>query len=171
MAKSDVSKTLPVLSFTDDELTAIRSYDDAVALTAQALGGQVAEAENLIGDGFSKLDNKDRLLGVPFILVNWGFNEEGEFGEFMYARLVTKDGQKYRISDGSTGLATELKTLTERTGLTGGLQVKNGLRKSEYPRCNDCQTNFAKRPEKCPNPKNLPGKHAIVTAQTFYLNV
>lgn len=173
MAKSESKpqavKQVRPMEFSEDELAGIKSWEDALALTAQAMGGQVASAEDIVGDGFTRLDNKDRLIGVPFIMVNWGFNAEGEYGEFAFVRAVTKDGGKFRFTDGSvkSGVAQQLMSITDRTGLMGGVQVKTGLRKSEYPRCDDCNEIYGRRPEQC----SKCGSKKIVTGRTYYLDI
>ena len=138
MAGKNVVKTIKSMDFDADELASIKSFEEAQALVAQQLGGQIINADEVIGDGFARLENKDKLIGVQFLFINWDFNLDGEFGEFVFARLITKSGEKYRISDGGSGIRQELWKFTEKSGIRGGLMVKNGLRKSEYPICAKC---------------------------------
>lgn len=91
------------------------------------------------GTGFAILKNKDTLVEVPFFILEWRFNES-EFSDvdFVSAMVMTKNGDKFVLNDGSTGIATQLATVTAIRKDNGhshpqaGLMVKNGLRKSVY---------------------------------------
>jgi len=100
------------------------------------------------GDGIKSLDivdNKDRLIGVPFLLVQWRFNEsekykneDGTNGQFVSAELMLHDGTLLVLNDGSTGIARQLRELSDRRLASNhpmpyaGRAVNKGLRKSEY---------------------------------------
>lgn len=136
MAKTDtntsqeVTPAKPVAS--PDDLREIRSIDDAMALVQSQLGATVYDATEAIGDGFSMLDDKDRLLGIPFFAVSWTF-APGDFGtEYLIMRVVTDRDEKFVVTDGGTGLCEQVRSFTNRTGQTAGLLVRRGLRKSEY---------------------------------------
>lgn len=126
----DVVAAKPMAS--PDDLRAISSIDDAIALVQAQLGATVYDATEAIGDGFTMLDDKDRLLSIPFFAVSWTF-APGDFGaEYLIMRVVTDRGEKYVVTDGGTGLCDQVRSFTERTGSTNGLLVRRGLRKSEY---------------------------------------
>lgn len=103
-----------------------------------AQGVELSAGEE-ISDGFEKLENKDRLIGTPIILIDWRelWSDENA-GYFHTIRLMTAAGEKYRISDGSTGISAQLREITEvrtndpRKLPNAGLIVKDGLTKSEY---------------------------------------
>jgi hypothetical protein len=133
-----VSKT-----FTDDDLRALTSFEQALALTQQT-HGEVVDAANVLGNGFVVLDNRNKakLVGVPVLLMDWQFNA-GNFGRFVSAYLVAKndDGSigRWILNDGSKGVAETLAKYTEDTGKSGGLLVQTGLRSSDYTFCSECR--------------------------------
>lgn len=99
-------------------------------------------------DGIKSLDivdNKDKLIGVPFLIVQWRFNEsdkykneDGTNGTFVSAEIMLTDGTLLVLNDGSTGIARQLRELSDRRIEAGhgmpyaGRAVNKGLRKSEY---------------------------------------
>jgi hypothetical protein len=116
----------------DDALGEITSFDDALALLTETYGeAGIVVASDVLGDGFAMLTNKDLLIGVTFVAVKWTITM-GDHGEFAVVKLVTIDGKKYVVTDGSTGLHQQLSDFSAKTGRYGGLVVKNGLRKSDY---------------------------------------
>jgi len=124
---------VPGKNFEVDELAGIKSFDDALALVAEKLGGQekVGVADQEIGDGFKLLENKDTLIGIEMLLVTWDFHM-GDFGEFVSAKVVTRDGQKYIVNDGSSGIRDQLMQYSAKKNSQGGLFCRKGLRRSEY---------------------------------------
>lgn len=126
--------------FDDDALRNITTAEDAIKLAAQMYGEVDSIAELELGNGFVLLgDNKDRLIGVPFLILT-GQLHLGDFGEFASLMLVTMDGSNARIilNDGSTGICDQYKEMTQRKGRAGGFTVPKGLRKSEYATCPKC---------------------------------
>lgn len=116
--------------FEVEDLRQITSFEDAVRLAGEM--GDIADATQEIGDGFTMCEDKDLLLKVPFILMQWGFTP-GDYGDdYCIARVVTQTGAKLIITDGGTGFSDQLKDYEQRTGRTSGLYVARGLRKSEY---------------------------------------
>jgi hypothetical protein len=131
-------------SFDEDALRVIDNFDAAVALT-KSVHGELAYADQELGDGFALLDkdSKGRLEGVPLLLMEWSFYP-GDYGdEFAAIRVISRnqDGSvgKFILNDGSKGIRDSLRRYTERTGRVGGLLVKNGLRKSDYLYCDMCR--------------------------------
>ena len=136
-------------TFSPDELRAIDSWQDAQRLLLES-GVELRDASTEIGDGFVMLDDKSELVNKPMLILAWIF-APGDFGEnYCIMRVVTGDGSKYVVTDGSTGLAAQIREYEARTGATGGLLVQRGLRKSEY----DTEINGE-----------------MVHGTTFYLNV
>ena len=86
------------------------------------------------------LVEKDSLVNVPFLLVQWAVSnpESSENGQYIVARGMTKENQRFRISDGSTGIMQQLVSLTVGRMEAGhpapnsGLLCEKGLRKSDY---------------------------------------
>lgn len=125
---------LPAQRFTDDELLSIASLDDVRSLLASSDIPLVA-ADQVIGNGFSIVNDKGFLCGIPMILLGWQFNA-GDNGQFVsinaVANLPGNTLGKYIINDGSTGIYAQLRKYTEKTGKTAGLYVARGLRRSDY---------------------------------------
>lgn len=119
--------------FQDETLREITSFDEAFAAAQDAFGG-VIDASQEIGTGFDLLNTeaKDSLSGVPFIIVEMAFNH-GDMGEFVSVVAVTEHNRRVIFNDGSTGIYKQLKQLNDRTGRVGGILVKGGLRRSDYP--------------------------------------
>lgn len=119
----------------DTALGAIDSFDAALMLLQDA--GVVVESAADYGSGFSVVE-KESLVGVPFVIVEWRFND-GKFSEpFVSAECVTKHGDKVVINDGSTGICRQLREIAEQRENAGnpnarmGLVVPNGLTRTDY---------------------------------------
>lgn len=115
-----------------DDLDAITSYDDALAILA-AHGVTPVDAAEILADEWVATA-KDDLINRPFIVVDvktsWG-----DFGPFTTCCIVDRDGKKMRFSDGSTGIYEQLKKLNAQYQITGiGLTCHRGLEKSTYTR-------------------------------------
>lgn len=114
------------------DLRSITSFEDAQRLLADR-GLTLRDATHELGDGFKMLEDKNGLLGTPFILIGWGWAEGDYKNRYVIARVVTSAGDKYIITDGGTGICAQMKDYEE--SLKGGhdpLMVSRGLRKSEY---------------------------------------
>lgn len=101
------------------------------------IGQELAESDGIIsstdlGSGWSVLPTaeKSRLVGVPIIVLDWTFNE-GDNGEFVSARVITKANERLVLNDGSTGVCAQLRELEMREE-TRAVYCKRGLRVSEY---------------------------------------
>lgn len=120
----------------DDALHDMTSWDSAV----QALqdSGVTIESISDYGTGFAVVD-KSRLVQVPFIIVEWRFNKSLMSDDgFVSAAVVTKNGDKWVINDGSTGIRQQLQAVTRRrlanksASPQAGLMVPAGLTRSDY---------------------------------------
>lgn len=126
------------------ELLNLGSFAEALRLMEART--EVAAADEELGDGFQLLDDKDRLIGIPLIVMEWSFND-GDFGEFVSARIVASFGGdafgRYIINDGSTGFYRQMREFTDdrierakvgdfQSDPYAGLVVRKGLRKSTY---------------------------------------
>lgn len=114
----------------------ITTFDDALALV-QETQGQVAESKNLLGDGFELVtkEQKARLTGVPFLILDWTFIKSKDYGgtEYVSARVVTRSGAKLILNDSGTGIYTQLKQVTDsHEGDHPAFVVPKGLRASTY---------------------------------------
>jgi len=134
MAKQEsTTVAIPAVPRPDDEmLRSITSIDDAFAALAE-LGTDVVDIADVIGSGFSLLDDKDkgRLVGVPMLLIAWAFSP-GLYGQFVTTFVITATGEKYIVNDGSTGICKQLAEFTGVSGRQNGLRVMKGLRRSDY---------------------------------------
>lgn len=120
--------------FSDDELHDITDWNSGLSLLERS--GMAGENFSDYGTGFKVVD-KDNLKGVPLMILEWRFNN-GDFGEFVSATAVAKDGRKVIINDGSTGIAAQLRRVTDtrvknnHPNPQAALLVENGLTRSDY---------------------------------------
>jgi hypothetical protein len=139
---TDSAVAIPQVKLSDAELRNLGeagdAFTNAMALVTDRLGAAPADASTELGTGFALVTNKDQLIGRAMLLVSWSFNvgdfgnAAGEKGQFVSITIVTQDGGKYIVNDGGSGIYAQLEAYTERTGLTGGMLVRKGFRKSEY---------------------------------------
>lgn len=152
----EIADELDSATFSDAELRGIGSFEEAMALASDKFGG-IVDAASEIGSGFVMLDNKDKLIGEPFIILSMSFPEgdfrdaDGVTSHFVVARLVTQHNDHFVITDGGHGIYSQLDEFYVRSGKSGGILVKGGLRKSEYEYTDD--------------------KGNVSPAVTYYLNV
>lgn len=116
------------------DLGSIASFEDAInALTAAGIESEVIDN---YGDGFTLLASADKftLVKVPFVILDHTFRTDKDTGrEYMTIRIVTGDGRKLVVNDGSVGLFAQGKTIAaKRTNGLAGLVVKEGLTGGEY---------------------------------------
>lgn len=90
-------------------------------------------------DDFQKLDDKSLLINVPFYINRFWFTE-GEMGDFAVAHCVTSTPvntstgmtSKIILTDGSTGIFKQLREYAKKTGKSGQVIIRHGLRVSQY---------------------------------------
>jgi hypothetical protein len=127
---SKVLDTVP--AYSDTDLLAINTFEDALNLARELYGDEnLVTADQVLGNGFRLLKDKVQLIGKAFIALSWRFNP-GDFGEFVSMLIVTEDGGKYIVNDGSTGVCQTLASYTNATGRHGGMVARNGLTVSNY---------------------------------------
>lgn len=117
---------------TFEQRAGIQSYEDAIALLL-ADPDSFIESEEL-GDGFKKLTDKALLVGKNFVIVEWEYGKNTDYGEkFVIVRLVTENGDKFFTTDGSTGIMRQLELLKELSkGRVKRVICKGGLRASDF---------------------------------------
>lgn len=94
--------------------------------------GAILDSSSVFGDGAEFIKDKERMVGVPFLVLDWRFNVDPDTErEYVNVLVMNAEGAKARFNDGSTGVYAQLKKVTEEYGVIG-IQVKQGLRKSEY---------------------------------------
>lgn len=116
---------------TFEDLAAIASFEDALRIAGE--DGSLIGAEAL-GDGFRIETDKEKLVGVTFVVVDWDYGKNVTMGEkFIIIRLVTQDGRKLIITDGSTGIMRQLEMLFQVSkGKLRRVLCNGGLRASQY---------------------------------------
>jgi hypothetical protein len=162
-----VPEQLPQASlYSEDELRGLSDWDQAMRLAMSVTGEAPIMASEEMGDGFQLIDSergKATLIDVPFVLLEWTFRD-GDFGTYVSCRGMTKEGRKFILNDGSTGIAEQLAKLTkDNNGRMSNLVVGKGLRVSEYP------TDVNGQPLDKKTAKEFPDQ-VKGTGRTFYLN-
>lgn len=100
--------------------------------TARELLGTVVDASDVVGDGADFIKDKNLLVGVPFLVLEWKFVvDEKTNREYVNVHIMGGDGRRARFNDGSTGVYAQLKKVSDEMGVMG-IQVKGGLRRSDY---------------------------------------
>ncbi len=92
------------------------------------------EAEGIVefaGSPYNVVD-KESLIGVPFLIVDYRFNEEGSYGRFVSVLAVTETDDRVVINDGSTGVMQQIDMLAQTYPDRKGILCKGGLRRSDY---------------------------------------
>ena len=133
--------------FTEAALADINSFADVMKVT-----GNVVNISDVLGNGFSVVDDKTVLIGQEFIVVKYAEHmSETTGGLFATMHVITAKNEKLIVNDGSTGIRAQLLELAETQGTVCPLYVPRGLRVS----------NFTYKDEKTGTEKK---------AATFYLN-
>lgn len=116
----------------DEVVAGFDSFDSAIAHFREGFG--VVNIGDVAGDGFSLQKDKTLLENVPFLIIDWkeisGISSDTG-RPYATIRIITADGRKYRISDGSTGIYSQLLRMADK-GVRHGIAVPKGLFKSEY---------------------------------------
>lgn len=122
--------------FDVEALREAQSFADFAALAAEAHGGLV-DAGEVLGDGFTVLEDKSLLEDKQMLVMGWVFRDGDFSSKYVSMRVVAAmpggGTLKCIVNDGGAGIPNELAAFQLKSGKTGGLLVKGGLRKSEYP--------------------------------------
>jgi len=132
-----------ITSLSDD--TQLSSWDDALALFAEA-ELEVTSTDDLVVDEFPEID-KAKLVNRECLFIFWTRSrpESESFGQpYVMVKGITRDGTKFRFSDGSlkSGLAAQLVTIWKDRVAAGhpapnaGLHLPRGLTASTYKTTN-----------------------------------
>lgn len=125
------SKTL--VNPADIDWARVTTFDDAIA-TLRASGIDVTPISDF-GEGFILLPTKDKatLKGVDFLIIDGGIRIDAKTGrEYLSFRLITRDGRKFVVNDGSVGLCAQgRRILAARHSLTN-VSVMGGFTGGEY---------------------------------------
>lgn len=121
------------VKFDAEALGSIKSYADAIA-ALNGSGVQLVTTDDL-GHGFVVLDDKDRLVKQPFVILQMQFND-GDFGKFVSLYIVTDRGDKFILNDGSTGIMQQCVSYWSK-GYQQGIAAPRGLARSDYEYADD----------------------------------
>jgi len=143
-----------------DALNNVVSFDEAV----QETGLNEAELTYVSSPYVVLTDRqKDRLIGVPFLIRSTRFSTDPKtFRDYAVLYVVTKDNEMYILTDGSTGIFSQVQKIVADRLAAGharpleGILVANGLRVSEY------DVNEDGKPAQ-------PGERVVSTGATYYL--
>jgi len=117
----------------DDDLELMNSYADALGYAASNNIAAVDISD--YGTGVELLDKagKNRLVGVEFIILDWQWRT-GDFAEdYVSLTVMTRDGSKYVINDGSTGIREDVRRLERKLGgAKAVVKVTKGLSRGDY---------------------------------------
>lgn len=116
------------------------TWEDAMAF-AESVAHISTSSEDL-PDEWPEVD-KEKLVNVPFFIVAWTISDPAdmEYGQqYVVVRGITRMHQRFRFTDGSTGIYAQLRRLTAQRlkredaapYANSGLVCENGLTKSEY---------------------------------------
>lgn len=92
----------------------------------------VVDIADFLGDGFTLIRDKEQLVNIPFLILDWNWiNDPATARTYASVRVITSDNRRLRFNDGSTGIARQLENL-ETQGIKTGVRVSGGIAKSEY---------------------------------------
>jgi len=167
----DQTKDAALAELSDDILRQIGSsgnaFADFEALSA-ALYGDLLDVSKEFGNGFNILTDKTALVGKKIGILK-ARQIMGDYGVFVSMTVITEDGGKYIVNDGSTGIAQQIKDFYQRTGRDGGFVVNNGFRLSEYDTCGNCGKPRNKTEEECDVCGDVNPNRG--TGRTYYLDL
>lgn len=115
------------------------SLDDFMAAINAEFGGAIVDASVYSG---GDLVEKSELVGMPFVVTDFEISDSTDYTrsdggvvrpvQFAVVRIRTINGDRCVFTDGGTGILPVLEEHRERTGQSGGLFAKAGLRRSDY---------------------------------------
>lgn len=121
---------IPERQFDALQLGQITSFEDALAAFDQS---EVDSIDNY-GDGFTLADKEIKygLIGMPFVILSHeeregDYERDGQKESFAVVRVVTQDGRKFMLTDGSTGLRDQLRLIRHQRGTCVGLICRKGF--------------------------------------------
>ena len=116
------------------------TWEDAMAFAESV--AHISKSSEDLPDEWPEVD-KEKLVNVPFFVVAWTISDPAdmEYGQqYVVVRGITRMHQRFRFTDGSTGIYAQLRRLTAQRlkredaapYANSGLVCENGLTKSEY---------------------------------------
>ena len=118
-----------------DKAQDVENWQDALAY-ANEFGGAEDWAD--VSGDWPVLEDKTRLVGVPFIIVGFA-KRDGDNGEYTSLNVVTQSDERFIVNDGSTGIFRQIDALVKGRAERGvdpfiPLLVPGGLTRSDYYR-------------------------------------
>jgi len=128
---------LPAASwrYSDEDLRNIVDFDAYL----DHLGANALAAEDYIGSGATILlgDDRMRLVGEPFVILQYNFTRGDFGGYYAYVEVLTKNGSRYAFMSGAQfSIRDELAAIAIRTQVFNGIVCRKGLklRTYDYPK-------------------------------------
>ena len=121
-------------TLSDSDLREMVDFD-AVLDTLRDSGETVLMAEDYVGSGAELIKDKGRLVGIPFIILQWAFHESSDFEDniFVSCEILTKHRERFVINDGTKGgIRDQLLNVSNTTGAFNYFVCPHGLTVSEY---------------------------------------
>lgn len=82
------------------------------------------------------IEDKDKLINVPFYLVGWNWHEGAGVEQFASVFIVMEDRAVHLFNDGGVGLREQLRSIEEKHGNpfqgVAPISCAKGLRRSDY---------------------------------------
>lgn len=127
-----------LMKVSNEDLSDLLTFEDAAKFLTDR-GYTATTVDEYLSDGFEEVDKKD-LINRTFIIVmaKVSFSQEyttddGDPAPFVILKVITKDGKRFRFSDGSTGISNQIMMLeAKREGGAVGAIMPKGLTVSEY---------------------------------------
>ena len=135
------SKTEVAVASVVPDAAGIDSMEAAIKALASA--GIESERISEYGDGFVLIGKGDKvtLVKVPFVIWDATFRTDADTGrEYLSMRIITADGRKLVVNDGSQGLYKQAIEIDAKRGTLAGLVVVDGLTGGEYTTVIDGET-------------------------------
>lgn len=149
LATGEVSDELELAlvepEFSNAELNALDTSEDGLRALIESWGLDTSDL--IIGDVYRFVEDKDELIDVPFMIVQWKFGvSEGYGSRYVQARgVITGTNEKIGLFDSGVGIAQQLWELSEdrlKKNREAGKYLKppyngaiapKGLTRSDYP--------------------------------------
>lgn len=116
-----------------EQLQHIDNYVDAVNLLRGEGALTDQQASELTGFGLLPGKDKELLLGVPFLIIQYEFKVGRDSSSFVECAIITTHDDKHLLRDSSKGIYVQLRNVYEERVATGnpnpdlGYPVRKGL--------------------------------------------
>lgn len=139
MAKSNLpSKAPEITSFAELVESGNVGFEDLLLkLRATQQVVAAAEVREELGELWTVCEDKQLLVGQPFVIVDYVFRE-GDYGDYCSLRVFTPTGQRLIVNDGSTGICEQMRRFSHGKRALEALYCPKGLSVSkDYHYTND----------------------------------